>query len=98
MDSSRQGVDLNCATQLWPLPFDGSNAPLKKERGRERLDKAGEGICGYENVTGTKPPFSLLPMRRATLPCLPPLPPSSRRYYDSVSCLFSREKRRKREG
>lgn len=60
MDSSRQGVDLNCATQLWSLPFDGSNAPLKKKK-RERPNKAGE-ICDYENVTGTKPPFSLLPI------------------------------------
>lgn len=42
-------ADLNCATQLWPLPFDRSNAPLEKER----ADKA-SGICGYEDVTCTK--------------------------------------------
>lgn len=69
MDPSRQGVDLNCATQLWPLPFDGSNAPLKKKEEEEkRPDKAGEGICGYENVTGTKPSFSLL-LAVITIPC-----------------------------
>lgn len=41
-------ADLNCATQLLPLPFDRSNAPLKKKVSIK------EGICGYENVSCTK--------------------------------------------
>lgn len=45
MDSSRQGVDLNCATQLWPLPFDGSNAPLKKREGeRDSIKRGRESV------------------------------------------------------
>lgn len=63
-----------------------------KKKKRERPDKA--GICGYENVTGTPFSLSLSSIGSSTPSSF--FSPSSRRYYDSVSCPFFRGKRGRR--
>lgn len=65
MDPSRQEGDLNCATQLWPLPFDGSNAPLKKKKKKKEPIKRGrESVVMRTSPAQSHPFLSFSPLLR----------------------------------
>lgn len=66
MGPSRQGVDLNCATQLWPLPFDGSNAPLKKKKKKKKdpIKRGRESVVMRTSPAQSHPFLSFSPLLR----------------------------------